>query len=335
MAYLLKINNTYYLCEKIKVNNRWRLKKKAISSDKRIALQVLLQYQKEKDLKNFNLSNPDKSWDEFIEEYLKYSKANKSPRSYQRDQITLEHFGRLFSLNTIKDFTPQVLEEYKIKRLEEGVLKETVNRELNTLKNLGTKLVEWGYLSINPVKPVKKFPTKKNKKIRFLTKEEIDLILKHATGQLKTAIMLSLYTGMRAGEVCHLEWKDIDFNKKVITIEAKDDWKPKDSELRIIPLQEKLEKFLLSLNHKNKECKILDIDEDTLSSLMRKLVKKLKIKDASFHTLRHTFASHLAMQGVDLYTIAKLLGHASVETTEIYAHLSPQHFQDIIKKLPY
>ncbi|MEN3014320.1 MAG: tyrosine-type recombinase/integrase [Endomicrobiia bacterium] len=100
-----------------------------------------------------------------------------------------------------------------------------------------------------------------------------------------------------------------------------------------MPLAEPLEKFLSKIRKENG--KILDIDEGTLSSLMRKFVKKLKLKDVSFHTLRHTFASHLAMQGVDLYTIAKLLGHSDIKTTEIYAHLSPYHFQDVIKKLPY
>jgi site-specific recombinase XerD len=51
--------------------------------------------------------------------------------------------------------------------------------------------------------------------------------------------------------------------------------------------------------------------------------------------LRHTFASHLAMNGVDLYTVQKLLGHSSIKTTEIYAHLAPDYLRSAMEKLRY
>ncbi|OQA92180.1 MAG: Tyrosine recombinase XerD [Elusimicrobia bacterium ADurb.Bin231] len=69
--------------------------------------------------------------------------------------------------------------------------------------------------------------------------------------------------------------------------------------------------------------------------MARKIMKKAGIPGSSFHTLRHTFASSLAIAGVDLYRISKLLGHSSIKTTEIYAHLQPSDLIETIKKLPY
>jgi len=59
------------------------------------------------------------------------------------------------------------------------------------------------------------------------------------------------------------------------------------------------------------------------------------IKGASLHTLRHTFASHLVMNGTDVYTVQKLLGHSSIKTTEIYAHLAPDFLKAAVQKLVF
>ena len=67
---------------------------------------------------------------------------------------------------------------------------------------------------------------------------------------------------------------------------------------------------------------------------LHKAYEKAEIEGATVHTLRHTFASHLVMQGVDLYTVSKLLGHSEIQTTQIYAHLAPDHLRAAITNLP-
>jgi len=65
-----------------------------------------------------------------------------------------------------------------------------------------------------------------------------------------------------------------------------------------------------------------------------KIARKASIKDLTkIHTLRHTFASHLVMNGVDLPTVKRLMGHTDIQTTMIYAHLAPEHLTDAVNKL--
>ena len=68
----------------------------------------------------------------------------------------------------------------------------------------------------------------------------------------------------------------------------------------------------------------------TLNKLVlrfRRLVRRLGLLEVSFHTLRHTFASHAVMNGVDLYTLARILGHRDIKMVQRYAHLAPAHLQ--------
>lgn len=77
------------------------------------------------------------------------------------------------------------------------------------------------------------------------------------------------------------------------------------------------------------------ITEQVLSAMVRKICRKKGLRGVSFHTLRHTFASHMVMSGVDLYTVSKLLGHSTVSVSEIYAHLRPEYMKESVSKLKY
>ena len=116
-------------------------------------------------------------------------------------------------------------------------------------------------------------------------------------------------------------------------------WTPKTNECRDIPLSADLLSYLLVLPHSDKCNRVLyDYYGDplTLDGIVTKYLKFIKSTGlkGSLHKLRHTFASHLVQAGVDLYTVSKLLGHSSIKTTEIYAHLSPVTLASAVEKLP-
>ncbi len=312
--------------------------KRAISTDRRIAERVLAETIKKLDLQKFRIENPNISWEEFVEKYLSYSKTNKRPKSVQRDIATIKIFTELMKPVKVASLTPQIFEEYKAKRIESGVKPSSVNRELNTLKNMVRKAYEWGYLPENFSSQIKKLKdSTQAKKVRFFSKQEIEKLLKVASETVKKIILIGINTGFRAGEIANLTWADIDFSRKVAIIQAKQDWQPKDNDLREVPLKNKFVKLLKKWKQNSNSEYVLGkkFTTEQLSSLFRKYARLAGIKDASIHTLRHTYASHLAMAGVDLYTIAKLLGHSDVSTTQIYAHLLPDILRNAVNKLPF
>jgi integrase len=149
-----------------------------------------------------------------------------------------------------------------------------------------------------------------------------------------------LYTGLRRDELTHLAWADLDFSRRILTVQAKEGWRPKDNEVRHIPMAPRLHDLLRSLPRKDSLWVFSTIHGGPhlghiLSRDFRKLARACGVKGASLHTLRHTFASHLVMNGTDIYTVQKLLGHSSIKTTEIYAHLAPDFLKAAVARLDY
>lgn len=152
--------------------------------------------------------------------------------------------------------------------------------------------------------------------------------------------MTYLYTGLRRSELIYLNWADVNLEKKFISVTPKPDWHPKDFEIRHIPVNGPL-LAELKKNTGAPDQPVFPTSRgrryipSALSREIRKVFKKAGIKGADIKTLRHTFASHLVMNGADLYTVQKLLGHSSVKTTERYAHLAPDFLHTAVDKLKF
>jgi len=156
-----------------------------------------------------------------------------------------------------------------------------------------------------------------NERLRFLYKEEIAKLYEACHGELLAFVIFAINTGCRRGEMLALTWQDIDIERRQIHIRDS-----KSGRARVIPMNETVRNLILSL-------KKLPDSPSIFSSYHREAFEaalvKAEINDASMHTLRHTFASHLVMSGVDLVTVSKLLGHATIQMTMRYSHLSPEH----------
>lgn len=141
-------------------------------------------------------------------------------------------------------------------------------------------------------------------------------------------------------ELAHLVWADIDFVREIVAVQAKDGWHPKDYEVRHVPMTERLAQ-VLKARPKGDSPYVFHTQNggvhsgNILTRDFRKLTRDCGIMGASIHTLRHTFASHLVMNGADLYTIQKPLGHSSIKTTEIYAHLAPDYLKAAMSRLKF
>lgn len=312
--------------------------RKRVGRSKKLAELALADVQVKLERRELGFQAKDKDLADFIAEYLDYAKTNKSHGSYVRNEIVLRTFKGFAKVERLRAITPQLIESYKKFRSEGGTKASTINTELNTIKAALNRAVALGYLARNPGRDVKKLKAPR-KQVRFLSKEEVARLIAAGNGRLGPIIETLLYTGLRRDELAHLTWADVDLQRRIVAVQAKDGWHPKDYEVRHIPMAPRLYELLKSLS-RGEGWVFATRDGGPhsghiLSRDFRKLMKLCGIKGASLHTLRHTFASHLVMNGTDVYTVQKLLGHSSIKTTEIYAHLAPDFLKAAVERLKY
>jgi len=215
----------------------------------------------------------------------------------------------------------------------------TVNRRLAALSAcLSHAVKELQWLERNPCFRITKSPENKGR-VRFLSDDERTRLLAmckpHA--DLYLAVVLSLTTGARQGEIMSLRWGQIDFARQVITLHE-----TKNGESRALGLVG--EAFALL----HERAKVRSLTDDRifppkpyakkaqcldLTVPWNKARKAAGLTDFHWHDLRHTAASYLAMSGVSLLEIAKVLGHRTLQMVARYSHLSDEHIVATGEKL--
>lgn len=272
-----------------------------------------------------------------LDEYLQAAELAKGPRTIKTDRPRLKSFLAWSRVAELKQIDRKLIEDYLGHRLREEKVKPlTANHTLSIIKAWLNWCINRSYLVHNPAQGIKKYKTEKNPP-RFLSVDETHRLLEAAKdNHLYPMISTAVYTGMRLGELLRLDWKDIDFNRSQIMVANKAGNPTKSKKFRIIPLSPVLKKILEPYKKKEGIC-FRDIRGKShhFPKPFYNILERANLKDVGWHTLRHTFASHLVMQGVDLVTIKDLLGHASIQTTMIYSHLTSEHTKQAIQKLPY
>jgi len=181
--------------------------------------------------------------------------------------------------------------------------------------------INWNYLEINPFKGVKFFKVTNTKPVIF-TDQEFQRLCENSCPSLRRVLITAIHTGMRRGEITSLKWKHINFKEKFILVED-----TKNNDFRTIPLHPNVEKLLLEIS----KDKMLDDlvfgykNGNSLQNSFRKAMKRARVTGPTFHSLRHTFATQLIMQGIDIVTVQQLLGHKSIQMTMRYSHPTPEH----------
>jgi len=259
----------------------------------------------------------------FAEEYYEnHCKVNH--RSVERSAGgRVKSLLSFFKGRYLHEITPLDIEKFKSKRIKE-IKPSTANRELACLKAMFYKAIQWKrYNGSNPVKEVKFFK-EDNNRLRYLEKEEIDKLVTVSSGTMRAIIILALNTGMRRGEIFNLKWHDIDFSQGIIYL-----LQTKSGNKRMVPMNDFLKNTLIGVrknpNSAHIFCSRKGEQYKDIRTPFKTVLSRANIKNFRFHDLRHTFASHLVMAGVDLNTVRELLGHADLKTTLIYAHLSQDH----------
>lgn len=267
---------------------------------------------------------------EFAKEYLDFLKAEMTTANFQRESYKVKTLVEAFGNSTLDSITTIQIEQYKLQRRTK-VKPASVNREIELLKRMFSRAIDWGYTNRNPARKVKLFKEPPGR-IRYLTVEERRLLLEECQGMLKAIVLTALETGMRKGELQRLTWDVIDFERRTIKVIM-----AKNNESRILPISDILMPVLQNLYIKRRGEFVFSKPNGSPYGNWRKAFETAKektgIKDFRFHDLRHTFASYLVMAGVDIRTVQVLMGHKTIQMTMRYAHLSQSHLLDAVNKV--
>ena len=226
-----------------------------------------------------------------------------------------------------KAITKRTVAEY-IDTRSEMVKPGTIAKEISVLKHCLKLAVEWGELNQNPAAGAR-LPKLPPGKTRYLTPGELRAALETAPEWMRAPMAFAAATGIRRGELLALRWMDVDIEKRRLYLRD-----TKNGQARILPLSGPAMQVLGSLPEgAASDLVFAGVKGHHLSIYTKRVFQRLGITDASFHTLRHTFASWMAMQGADLYVVGQILGHKTPRMTQRYAHLSPDYMAGAMEKL--
>ena len=255
------------------------------------------------------------------------------------------------------------------KRRSREVKRSTINRDIKALRAALNRATEWGVLSSMPLGKIKFRVEDENAVVRYLSDDE-ERRLRRALVARDTArragresanrwrrergykewaaydtytdyvaplVLLALNTGLRRGELLQLRWRDLDLQRRLLTVRGEG---AKTRQTRHVPLNSEATRVLKAWRPTaiEPDCYVFGGSAEstplgTVKKAWQGVLMSASVTSFRFHDLRHTFASKLVMAGVDLNTVRELLGHKSIAMTLRYAHLAPEHKAAAVESL--
>lgn len=267
---------------------------------------------------------PDKTLAE-VNAFRLETSLNK-PRTKKQEKYLAGQWEGWLGDIYLKDITPAMIERWIAWRAQQ-VKPATVNRALAYLKTTFNLAIRHDWADSNPVSKVKLLK-ENNKRDRFYSPEEMTAILGKAAPYPAAIIEIAVQTGFRQSEQFALTRPDLNLTHGLARLPN-----TKAGELQWVELNARAVELFAMVLASHSEHHVFPSFHPRfqgrpmkarwfVDTVFKPILEKLGIKDAGWHTLRHTFASWLRLEGVDLKTIADLCRHSNQSTTERYAHLN-------------
>ncbi|MBK7074433.1 MAG: site-specific integrase [Myxococcales bacterium] len=281
-------------------------------------------------------------------ELCDYWIANRVPvkRSGKNDQSIIEkHFRPVLETLRLRDLNVRHADRYAVEHTDLDA--KTIHNHLTLLTSMLKLAVELGWLV--------KVPTIRKPRIRLFdsdyswlrTDDELRRFLVAAQGEGELVFSLyctAVHTGLRAGELAGLRWEDLDFERRLITVQRSFAGPTKSGDVRHVPILDVLLPVLRAwrLRHPgalvftNRDGGMLQKSARVFQEVLHRVLEAAQLRPLAptkrrkhyivFHDLRHTFASHWMSKGGDLFRLQRILGHKSPTMTNRYAHLAPEAY---------
>jgi len=273
-----------------------------------------------------------------VDRYL--TEVVPSLRSHETVEAQLIWWKKRLGQLNLSALSPAIVLEARDELMRGDRGPATVNRYLANFSSLCSHAMRhWQLLTENPVSKVPKLKEPPGR-VRFLNDVERQKLLKataYDSKSLHLAVVLALSTGARRMNVWSLTWEDFDLTKGKETVTFA---KTKNDSTVILPLAGKVVQLLLDFR------KVRRLDTNLLfpsrvnpsqpidfKAPFAKALKKAEIENFRWHDLRHSAASYLAQQGVDLRRIAAILGHKTLSMSLRYSHLNVEHLREDLEKM--
>lgn len=220
---------------------------------------------------------------------------------------------------------------------------KTVNLVLSLLRKMLSCAVEWELIPVSPAATLKLFPSGQQG-TGWWTPDELQHFVRFARNYDRTLtrlVFVAARTGLRRSELAGLTRGQINFDSRLITVDAiwcfksgKRIQRTKNKSIGYVPFDSEVEQELLDFKMMAPTQQIFPIEAFRhLSQRLQKLAKKVGSKPIRFHDLRHTYGSHLALQGIELSARQRMMRHKTTAMTDRYTHLSPDFLRDQAEKL--
>lgn len=280
--------------------------------------------------------------DNVAEDHYTHKALHNRNNAHAKQRYTL-HIKPTLGDKSIAEITVADIEKLQQQKAKKYTPK-TTNNILSELSTIFSYAIKHGIVTSSPTTQLSKLKVD-NKRERYLNKDEVSELLDavHDNALLYTFILLALHTGARVGAICKLTAKDINFERGHISMLDEKNAEKYTCYLQDQKLIEMLHKRIEAVGNRKpilddglSESGLTDRTKRKAAKVLNKLFNddKTTIKDrVVVHTLRHSFASNLAINGVPILTIKKLMNHRDINQTLRYAKLAPDSGENAIKEL--
>jgi integrase len=302
------------------------------------ARQVLAQHTREIVAGRFLAEEkPEVGFTEAADSFFAYSEARR--KSHKNDFFMVKRLKDYFGNRPLSSLTPDIVEGYLNQRRKAGNISLggkplsncTLNRDLGVLKCIMNRAVFNGLLEKNPIQKVRGF--REESRDRTLTHEEYQSLLGYCSPRLTAIVQIAYWTGMRRGEILGLRWEQVDFQNKVVNLEAAD---TKTQEKREVPLTEGLLKLLKHTPRTLGSPYVFTYKGQRIKNIKTafwKAVRKAGIKNFRFHDLRHCAVTNLRKAGVNDSVIMSISGHKTYAMFKRYNRIDRTDRVDALKQV--